>query len=308
MPTLKKRLPPLTATVIFEAAARRLSFTVAARELNITQAAVSRQMRQLEDHFGKTLFIRAASGLKLTSAGEVFYHEIVDPLTRIANSADKVRRKTLENEIVVSSTLGYAEHWLTPRLGEFHRQHPDIKIRLLATDSDISHIEFVVDGMFSIDYGGNADSSNSILLCDELVYPVCSPDYLQQFKTVSKPEDLLDASLISIASEHWINIGDTPTTWHSWFNSCGITMEEISSEMSFNNDAFAVQAALRGQGVTLGWHHLVCDYIARGQLVKLTDHVYTSGRKFYLFKNYTNATPALDDFERWIKALYTGHH
>ena len=294
----------MTATVIFEAAARHLNFTTAAQELNVTQAAVSRQMRHLEDYFGKYLFIRESNGLSLTLAGEAFYHDIEDPLIRIANAAEKARRRLKENEVVFTSTLGYAEHWLTPKLAEFHRQNSAIKVRLLATDSDVSHIEFAVDGMFGINYGESVNTNNAILLCDELVYPVCSPDYLQGFKVVSKPENLLEASLISIAPEHWLNISDDPTTWQTWFKSCGVSVDEISSSQSFNNDAFAVQAALRGQGVTLGWHHLVCDYIEAGQLVKLTTHVYASGRRFYLFRNYIHPTPALDIFERWVSAMY----
>jgi LysR family glycine cleavage system transcriptional activator len=304
MPQLRKQLPPLTATVIFEAAARLLSFTRAAQELNITQAAVSRQMRHLEEHFGKLLFNRVANGLSLTTAGEVFYRDIEDPLIKIANSANRIRRQLHENEISVSSTIGFAELWLTPRLIEFHQQHPEIKVRLLATDSDIKHIEFVVDAMFSIDYGSNVNRSNKISLCDEIVYPVCSPDYLRDIKKLSEPENLIDASLISIAAEHWINISDKPTTWLSWFASCGVSVDEISSAFSYSNDASTVQAALRGQGVTLGWHHLVRDHIESGQLVKLTNHVLTSGRKFCLFKSNTQSTTALVLFERWILSRY----
>jgi LysR family glycine cleavage system transcriptional activator len=306
MPNLRKKLPPLTATVIFEAAARHLSFTRAARELSITQAAVSRQMRHLEEHFGKKLFNREPNGLSLTAAGDAFYHDIEGPLIRIANSAARIRRQFQENEIVISSTIGYAELWLTPMLIEFHQQYPDVKVRLLATDSDIRHIEYVVDAMFSINYAAETIPGNAIPLCDELVYPVASPDYLQSFDSISSPEDLLQASLISIAPEHWINISDEPTTWQSWFESCGVATDEIFSILSYSNDGSAVQAAIRGQGVTLGWHHLVRDYVSSGQLVKLTDHVLASGRKFCLFKNYAQSTSALDLFESWIKSLYSG--
>jgi len=304
MTTLRKKLPPLTATVIFEAAARHLSFTGAARELSVTQAAVSRQMRHLEDHFGKKLFNRAADGLSLTAAGELFYHDIEEPLIKIANSAGRMRKQVQNNEVVISCTIGFAELWLTPKLIEFHQQHPQVKVRLLATDSDIRHIEFVVDAMFSINYGGKASPGNAIPLCDELVYPVTSPEYLKRLKPVSHPADLLQASLISIAPEHWINISDEPTTWQSWFESCGVETDEIFSALSYSNDGSAVQAALRDQGITLGWHHLVRDYVAAGQLVKLTDQVLASGRKFCLFKNYSEPTQALELFERWIKSMY----
>lgn len=304
MATLKQKLPPLTATVTFEAAARHLSFTAAANELNVTQAAVSRQIRHLEQHFGKPLFERAAGGLRLTAAGETFFRDIDQPLTRLAGTAQKLRRQVQANEIVVTSTLGYAEHWLTPKLAGFHRLYPDIRVRLLATDSDISRIEYVVDGMFSIGYGDNVDTRNAIVLCEEQVYPVCSPGYLQGSKPINGPADLPGASLISITADHWVNIGDEPTTWQSWFESCGMRVDTVDSTLAFNNDAFAVQAALSGQGITLGWDHLVRDYINSGQLLRLTDHVYVSGRKFYLFKTYTHGTPALDNFENWVKSMY----
>lgn len=304
MSTLRQRLPPLTATVIFEAAARHLSFTGAARELSLTQAAVSRQMRHLEDHFGKKLFNRAADGLSLTTAGELFYHDIEEPLKKIANSAGRIRRQTEDNEVVISCTIGFAELWLTPKLIEFHQLHPEVKVRLLATDSDIRHIEFVVDAMFSINYGSRIDPVNTIPLCDEWVYPVTSPDYLESLDSISHPADLLQGSLISIAPEHWINISDEATTWQSWFASCGVVVDEISSALSYSNDGSAVQAALRGQGITLGWHHLVRDFVETGQLVKLTDHVLSSGRKFCLFKNYSQSTPALELFDRWIKSTF----
>jgi len=304
MSQLRKELPPLTATVVFEAAARHLSFTRAAAELNVTQAAVSRQMRHLEEHFGKKLFKREPSGLSLTAIGETFFRDVQQPLITIANSANRIRRQLRENEVAVTSTIGFAELWLTPRLIEFHKLHPDIRIRLLATDSDIKHIEFVVDAMFSIDYGSNVNRDNASLLCDELVYPVCSPDYLRDFGKLSNPEDLLRASLISIAAEHWMNISDAATTWKSWFESCGVSVDEVLSAFSYSNDANAVQAALRGQGVTLGWHHLVRDYVKSGQLVKLTDHVLASGRKFYLFKNHDQPSQGLELFERWILSMY----
>ena len=294
----------MTATVAFEAAARHLSFTRAANELNVTQAAVSRQMRHLEDHFGRKLFNREVNGLSLTETGEAFYREIQEPLFKIANSANRVRRQPLENEVTVTSTIGFAELWLTPALIEFHRLHPDIRVRLLATDSDIRHMEFVVDAMLSIDYGNSAEQADAIPLCDEQVYPVCSPTYFEAAGRLMEPGDLLSASLISIAAEHWLNISDEPTTWQSWFESCGLVVDDVYSALSYSNDASAVQAALRGQGVTLGWHHLVRDYVESGQLLRLTDHVLISGRRFCLFKTRSRPGMALELFERWIQSKY----
>ncbi len=107
----------------------------------------------------------------------------------------------------------------------------------------------------------------------------------------------------------FVSSRDTRPVFHGWQDSIVFALGGFidgSAGKVTADDAFAVQAALRGQGATLGWHHLVRDYIARDQLVKLTDHVYASGRKFYLFRNYTRITPALDIFEQWVREMYSG--
>ena len=301
MAILRKSLPPLTATVTFEAAARHLSFTLAAKEMHVTQAAVSRQIRLLEEHFGQKLFHRDNNNLQLTRAGELFFSDIKHPLAEIANAAQKIQYQANKDELIIACTIGFSDLWLTPKLADFRRIYPQVNVRVVATDSDIDHLNYIVDGMFSVSYGNNANLEQSFYICDELVYPVCSPDFLAGQPELQRPQDLLAQTLITVSNEHWDNIETAPINWDVWFKSCGIHELPQSYGLSFSNTANAVNAALLGHGIALSWHHLVADLVEQERLVQLTNHVLDQQRGFYFYCNkHQHSQDSMAKFSQWV--------
>lgn len=301
MEKLRRRLPPLTGLVIFEAAARLLSFTSAARELCVTQAAVSRQIRVLEESMGQPLFVRGHRSVSLTSAGKRLYAAVDQGLERIADTVHDLRNG-VSGVITLAATIGFSTFWLRPRLQAFQREHPDIGVRLLALDRDFDLIGENIDIGFTTGNEGQGPGVRLDRLFDENIVAVCAPSCLQG-RQLQSPEQLLDERLLHLDREHWRWIHWPVVDWPVWLQQMGVVRPPPAPMLSFNNSALLVQATLEGEGIALGWGAMIGDLLARGDLVPVLPHEYRTSRGYYLALNPASVgVSAAEVFREWLLA------
>jgi LysR family glycine cleavage system transcriptional activator len=253
---MRRRLPSLNALVAFESAARLGSFTLASRELHVTQSAISHQVRGLEDELGVRLFERLARALRLTRAGRRLSRassEALDALGRATARLQPGARRTL----VVSVLPSFAAHWLLPRLDAFQQAHPAIDLRLEST-SRLADLQ-AGEADLAIRYGpGRHRGLIATRLFAETLFPVCAPGLARGLR---RPEDLARARLLH----------DEPTAahggWPAWLRAAGVRAAARRGP-TFSDTNLLLRAALEGQGVALGRSVLVEAELAAGRLVR----------------------------------------
>ncbi|MEX4007081.1 transcriptional regulator GcvA [Neoaquamicrobium sediminum] len=269
---MPRKLPPLMSLPAFEAAARHLSFSKAAAELNVTHGAVSRAVRNLEDKLGIRLFDRGTRSVRLTDAGTAYAAAVGESLDRIAAATMSATAARPQRTLNVSTSDGFAGRWLVPRLHRFHRSHRDIDVRLSTSGA---LVDFLRDGIdIAIRYGaGGYEGVVSELLSDETVSPVCSPQLLQGDHPLRQPSDLRHHRLI----HDNFRIG-----WAAWLEHAGLDGIDPESGVTFEAAAYAVEAAVQGEGVLLGRSVLVSADLAGGRLLRPFDLALESRWKYYV--------------------------
>jgi LysR family transcriptional regulator, glycine cleavage system transcriptional activator len=264
----------MTVLPAFDAAARHLSFTRAAAELNVTHGAISRAIRNLEERLGVRLFERGTRSVRLTAAGAAYAAEISAALDRIgaATLIATASRSAGAGVLNVSTSDGFAGRWLVPRLHRFHREHRDIDVRL-STSGVL--VDFIRDGFdIAIRYGaGGYEGVVSEVLAEEEVSPVCSPELLQGKRALKSPADLRHHKLIH---------DNFRIDWAMWLQHAGLADIDPGSGMRFDSAAYAVEAAVQGQGVLLGRSALVSADLAAGRLVRPFELALKSKWKYYV--------------------------
>lgn len=207
-----KPLPPMNSLIVFESAARHLSFTQAANELNVTQGAISRQIRQLEEYLGKELFVRANRNIFLTPTGLQYYKTIYSALLDVAQATAEIKKWQGEHQVTVATTNAMAALWLLPKIAAF-QQYEGIDLRILTTENiqDLYKMDFDLALFYC---RVNPVDMKVTTLFPEEVFPVCSPDYLSQFNKDSEYENIFAKSLLYLddSQKDWI-------TWAEWFEA-----------------------------------------------------------------------------------------
>src|SRR4051794_24156498 len=238
--TVLRRLPPLNALKTFEAAARSESFTHAAEELSVTQAAVSQQVKALEGVLGLTLFNRERQRLVITEAGREYLAVVRDALDRIAVGTDRLVQRRTSGVLTVSTSPDFAAKWLVHRLGRFAEAHPDIDLRVSAT---MHHVDFVREDVdLAIRHGdGNWAGLSVVRLCSEQLFPVCSPKLASGRNRITTASDLLKFPLLRL--DDW-------QTWSRWFEAAGVTNPGAPGPV-LSRASMLIDAAVDGQGVDL---------------------------------------------------------
>lgn len=255
-------LPSLNALAAFEAAARHLSLTRAASELNVTPGAVSKQVKSLEDEIGRPLFVRLHRALQLTADGETVFKALRDSFERLAQCLQAISTPGKARPVSVGTTMAMAQLWLMPRLGDFWKAHNGIVIDHMI--SDRVHDLQRTDIDLRIRYGDGAwPDEESVKLFDDEIVPVASPGFAAANR-LTKPQELAALPLLSVEGVDW-----TWTNWPDFFAEAGIVHRKLLVRR-FNSYVIALQAALDGQGVTLGWMRLVGPLLTRRKLVRLT--------------------------------------
>lgn len=271
-------LPPLNSLVAFEAAARHLSFTLAADELHVTQGAISRQVRSLESYLGKPLFERANRSVRLTATGLQYYQAIRVSLMDIAAVTDESRSWKGMQQITVATSSAMASMWLLPKISAFQREHENIELRIVAHEQvrDLRRVECDIALYYCRQ---PPPSMQATTLFYEEVFPVCSPGYLERHGPFNSPEALSNCTLLSLedADQDWMS-------WKRWFTEVGVEVGPPRRRLNINSYSMLVQAAMMDQGVALGWSQLVDDYLMRGMLVRPMETVLRTEARFCLLE------------------------
>jgi LysR family glycine cleavage system transcriptional activator len=258
-------LPPLSALRAFEAAARLQSFSKAAEELNVTPAAVSHQIHALEEDLGVSLFNRRNRAVELTASARVLLPGLSEAFSGIQTSVRRLRAHNDTGTLNVTASPSFAGKWLVQRLHRFQERHPEIDVRISATDAvvDLTRGDFDI----AIRYGtGRYPGLDVELLMKNEVFPACSPELLRDGPPLETPADLRQHALIH---DQQIDRDPLAPTWSMWLKAAGVDDTDAVHGLSFNNNVLALEAALAGHGVTLAYSTTAAADIAAGRLVRL---------------------------------------
>ncbi|MFP2769650.1 LysR substrate-binding domain-containing protein [Oceanisphaera sp. KMM 10153] len=294
MKPLFKQLPPLLTLTFFEAAARHGSFTRAADELCVTQSAVSKQIKLLEEYLGIEVFYRERRQVMLTDDGQKLFIDVKMVLWQLADSCNLIRSHVYSKNITIVSTVAMANYWLFPRIARFNMEYPDININIYATD-DINE-EHCRKSDLGILYGYDKWQTNLTghYLFRERIYPICAYD--MSLTEINTPEDLLNNRIVHFdpLKWRWMNWGD-------WFSYFGIHYHVPSNSLIFNQVPLAVNAALKGMGITLGWEFMLKEML-ENRFIKIAGDFYVeTGRADYLVYSTTKPLSASAGiFRDWL--------
>lgn len=298
---MARQLPPLNALRAFEAAARHLSFAKAAEELHVTPAAVSQQVRALEDHFGVKLFRRLPRSVVITEAGQSGLIALREGFERLAEAAELFRMHDANATLVVSVVPTFAAKWLVPRLDRFQALHPEIEVRVDASDRLVDFEREDVD--IGIRYGSGVYPGfvvHRLTHGTEVVFPVCSPRLLEGPHPLRRPDDLRWHTLIHT---DWKGQEETWPNWRMWLLAAGVSDIDATRGPRFNIGALAAQAAVEGQGVALCNEFLAAQELAEGRLVKpfaLGVKAATHFAHYLVYPKAAAPKPKVAAFREWV--------
>ena len=298
MLTERKVLPPLDHLLAFEAAAQTGSFARAADVLHISESAISRKVRLLELHYDLPLFVRGHRSISLTEHGRLL-------LARVETSMDNLRDVSQElfalngsSTVRLAATNSVASLWLMPRLREFRAKNHRVSIMLVSSDSDRECLDDSND-LAILRGDGDWPGFQVRKLFGETVFPVCSPEYLKRNPRAAEIASLHDLSLIEVKSSYteWMD-------WKSWLFKQGELSESFTRSAYFNTYPLAIQAAVDGEGVALGWGHLVDQLVDSGKLVRPlgTVHVRTESGYYLLKQKGKKPFSGQSTVEEWLLA------
>lgn len=285
-----RRLPPLAALRAFEAAGRHANFVRAAAELSITPAAVSQQVRSLEDFLGIRLFTRRARGVELTAAGAEYARSLGLLLDQLALATERARRTEEPRRLTIATTPSFAARWLMPRLTGFLELHPEFDVRLSTSNAIADFARQDID--VAVRYGsGRWPGVKAHLLLTAELFPVCSLSFRLGSKPLRVPDDLRPRALLRLAIDDW----------PKWLQAAGIGGRRAEGPQ-FSDVGLLTQAAVAGQGVALGQSVVVADDLAAGRLIEPFKLRIPSGLAYYLV-----APPEMFQsrkvaaFHRWLR-------
>ena len=287
---MARDLPSLNALRAFEAAARHLSFTRAADELNVTQAAVSHQVKALEERLGVRLFRRLNRRLMLTDAGQMLQPPLGEALDRMADAVARLKHED-KGVLTITTMESFAASWLVPRLARFRRRNPDIDVRLMLSDEPVDLPREGIDAGIRYGRGSWPRAVVERLMTEEL-FPVCAPALLRGGRTLERPRDLAHFTLLH---------DDMRQDWVMWLMAAGVDGIDATRGPAFQHSNLVVQAAMAGQGVALGRSVRVADALADGRLVKPFDIALPSDYAYYLaLAEGGEGRPKVRAFRDWL--------
>jgi len=285
---------PLTALRSFESAGRLLSFSAAAGELFVTQAAISRQIRELETLLGTKLFHRHHRAVTLTEPGARLLARLSESFDAIADAMDEAQAAPVISEIVVSAEPGFAACWLVPRLARFRALRPDIEVEVLADPHVIEFRASRVDLAVRYDpQGADWPRVDAEALMPSRATPVLAPSLLAAGPPIRVPADLLKHTLLH---------DDEREGWNDWLTAAGVEGPPPARGPVFNDHALVIQTAIRGQGIALGDVALVAEDVAAGRLIAPFPLRIDTGGYWIVAPDLADLGPAALAFKDWMKA------
>lgn len=292
---MSRKLPPLNALRAFEAAARHLSFTRAADELFVTQAAISHQVKALEDHLGIKLFKRLNRALMLSDEGQRYYPAVRDGLDQLANATEQLLKSDRDGLLTVSTTPSFASLWLVPRIQNFTRKYPEIDVRIAAEDRVVDFDRDDVDCAIRYGKGGWSNLFQTKLM-DEKHFPVCSPHYLARYPGLTEPRALKNHTLL-----HDYAIISKEETWEHWLKKANATEVNASRGPKFSHTHMVIQACIAGEGIAIGRTTMIQAELDSGRLVPLFDVVVENDTTaFFVCKPKTEEKYKISVFRDWL--------
>ena len=288
---MMKQIPPLNSLRAFEAAARHLSFTKGAEELNVTQGAVSHQVKALEDRLGLKLFLRRHHGLVLTEAGQTCQVFVRDAFDRLSTGFDSLLAKKDAGILTVSVSPNFASKWLVSRIGRFTEAYPDIDLRLSASMRHVDLNREDVD--VAVRHGEDQwPGLHTVRLMTKTLFPVCSPSLMEGPYPLSQRKNLTHHTLIHL---------DTREDWHKWLSIAGVDGPDLSKGTVFNQTSLALDAAVSGQGVALGRSALAATDLIAGRLIMPFGPILPVNDAYYIVSSKQTANrPKIKAFRDWM--------
>ena len=275
MHPLRKMIPSANSIFVFEAAARLKSFKAAAGELNVTQPAITYAIRKFESALGLNLFHRRHRGVELTGDGVKLYQDVHAALEMIYRSARALKSVSFDETVEIAISTSMASYWLLPRLGDFRRNHPEIEIRFYAVEKDIHPGKESVD--LTIRHGqGDWPGLESWKFLNEEIFPVCSPTYLSSAPELNSIEDLKKHHILHLQEPYRVRM-----SWNSWLQSLNADFQ-ITHGDTFTDAQLLFQAAIEGQGISLGWLGINDLLLKQGLLVRPLEVSVRTGDSFYI--------------------------
>jgi LysR family transcriptional regulator, glycine cleavage system transcriptional activator len=299
-----RAMPPLNALRAFEAAARHLSLTKAAAELNVSPGAISHQIRGLEALLGVALFERRVRAVVLTASGERLYPGLQTGFLHIREAVSGLQELDRERVLVVSTSPGLTAKWLAARLYRFAAAHPEIDLRISST---LNNANFSTDGVdLAIRHMLDDPPPDPALDIEKLIslslVPVCSPKLIESLGPLDKPELLAHAPLIH--DDTLLPRARVPT-WTDWFAAAGLDHIEIARGLSFNSAEHALDAASEGAGVLLVANILAYDLVCSGRLIIPVPLVLPAGHAYHLVRpRRARERAAVRAFIDWVKGEF----
>lgn len=286
---------PLSTLVSFDAAARHGSFTAAARELGVSQPAISHAVRRLEDDLDTTLFRRLHRGVELTESGQVLADAIRRGLSTIEDGLDAVRRHRSEPVVTIGTSTATAVHWLVPRLTRFKLTNPHIDVRCITSDTNTFDLEAV--DLFIPVGRGDWPHRDRWPVAREVVYPICSPDFATTLGSLPLPLDqLADQQLLHVQERHRSRL-----TWAQWLEAVGAEPATGRGATVANDYTVLLQSVQAGHGIALGWDHIVSELVDAGDLVRPLAEQVDTGRDVHLHAPLDRPpSPEVDAIRRWL--------
>ncbi len=296
MSSLRRRLPSPNALLTFEAVARQLSFTVAAAELSVSQAAASRQVKLLEEYLGQPLFERRYRGIRMTAAGEQLYPVVHMGFGQMADTLALLERRVRRRQVTVATTLAFASFWLMPRMPGFDAAYPTHDLRLVTGDTPP---DWQPGGPeLAIVYGkGDWSGLAAERLFGDRILAVAAPAYDCKAKSL---EELRAETLL-----HLETVEPSWLTWRTWFQRLGIDRLQagLGAGRAFTSYAILIQAAQAGQGVALGWAELLRPSLENGLLRPVLPEAVEPAEAYYLLRRSGEPlSPGAEAFRRWVLA------
>jgi LysR family transcriptional regulator, glycine cleavage system transcriptional activator len=266
--------PSLNGLAAFEAAGRHMSLTRAAQEMNVTPGAVSKHIKALEEETGAKLFIRLHRSLELTTEGAALLETLTSSLSKIAETLDSFRSGGPARAVTIGTTSAFAQFWLMPRMGRFWTEHQDIVVDHVISDKTQDSMISPLD--LRVRYGsGTFPDETATKLFDDWILALAAPAYVKG-RSIEALSDLAGEQLLSVEGVDW-----SWTTWADFMRDGGASARRLKVRR-FNSFVIAVQAALDGQGIVLGWKGLVQSLIDAKRLMPVAGHQMPAPQSFYL--------------------------
>lgn len=304
------KMPSLRAVKCFVAAARYQSFTRAADTLCVTQAAISRQIRELEEHLGTTLFERVGRSVKLTAAGSIFFDAAQLSFINIAQAAARVRKDYGSNArrtLTLCCTPAFSALWMSHRLPSFFDGNPDIDLDLVTTQDFMSMEPGITPDVFITKLPRVRDGYVSRPLFHDRIYPVCTPGYLAAHPEVTTLEGIRDGVLLNLSPYGRSQVAEH-VDWGVWLAIHHVDIEQRTRTsahyFNVNDYHLLIQMALNDQGVALGWDHLVAPLVQARRLVRPVEQemVLEETRHYLAYREDKEDDDALARFRNWFLA------